>query len=297
MPSRFRVTSARALAGLGLVTTLAVLAVEPAATGVPHAHDGANLGGLLYPDATAFYSGKSDRAGLMEGPGRKGDSVVRLISWSGRPWLVYSNASNGPEHVKLTNSDRAIWIDSRGRLHLHIVKIDGVWRSVELRSLNTVSYGTYRLINDTATGKFADQTVFGMFVYRPGTKTYTNEIDIENSRFPRYLKAPNNAQFAVQPYKEPHHAHAYHVKRHYVPLFQQFSWYPPYHGVGTVNFQTRIGTTPHSPLLTRWGYNGPSAPTDQNMYLFIDLWLNHGKAPTNGTHSATLRSLTILPVS
>ncbi len=198
--------------------------------------------------------------------------------------------------MKLTNSTQAIWIDGRGRLHLHIVKIDGVWRSVELRSLNTVSYGRYRLVNDTATGKFADQTVFGMFVYRPGTKTYTNEIDIENSRFPRYLKAPNNAQFAVQPYRAPHHAHPYHVKPSYKPLFQEFTWYPPARGKGTVKFQTRVGTTPHAPLLTRWAYHGASSPTDQNMYLYITLWLNHGKAPRHGTHSATLRSLTVSPI-
>jgi hypothetical protein len=295
MPSRFRVSSARALACLGVVSAIGVLAFAPAATGAPPSPGIPGLATLLYPDATGTYRGQPADTGVMAGPGRKGDSVLRLISWSGRPWLVYSNSSQGPENVKLTNSTRAIWIDSRGRLHLHIVKIDGVWRSVELRSLNTVSYGTYRLINDTATAKFADQTVFGMFVYRPGTKTYTNEIDIENSRFPRYLKAPNNAQFAVQPYTQPHHAHAYHVRPGYVPLFQQFSWYPPSHGVGMVRFQTRIGTTPHAPLLTRWTYRGGSAPTDQNMYLYIDLWLNRGKAPTNGTHSAVLRSLTLSP--
>ncbi|HWC35158.1 MAG TPA: hypothetical protein VG650_10060 [Mycobacteriales bacterium] len=282
MPSRFRVSPSRALAGVAMLTTLVVLGVgNTAATGAAP-HGGTAVAGAAHVTA---------------GPGRKGDSVIRLISWSGRPWLVYSNASNGPEHVKLTNSTRAIWVDSRGRLHLHIVKIDGVWRSVELRSLNTVSYGTYRLVNDTATGKFADQTVFGMFVYRPGTKTYTNEIDVENSRFPRYLKPPNNAQFAVQPYKEPHHEHAYHVKPSYEPLFQQFTWYPPSGGAGAVKFETRVGSTPHSPLLARWRYYGYSTPTASNMYLYIDLWLNHGKAPKNGTHSAVLRSLTVAPLS
>jgi hypothetical protein len=299
MPSRFRVTSARAIAGLGIAAAVAVLVAAPAATGAAPAatrQSVSGIGTLLYPDATAIYRGDPTGASrLMGGPGVRGDSVIRLISWSGLPWLVYSNASNGPERVKLTNSTRALWIDSRGRLHLHIVKIDGVWRSVELRSLNTVSYGTYRLINDTATGKFADQTVFGMFLYRPGTKKYTNEIDIENSRFPHYLKAPNNAQFAVQPYNHRHHAHPYHVKPSYSPLFQQFTWYPPYGGAGTVKFQTRVGSTRHSPLLTRWTYHGASSPTDQNMYLYLDLWLNRGKAPKHGTHSATLRSLVVSP--
>lgn len=293
MPSRFRVTSSRPLVGLATVAAFALLGFSSVAAGATTSGGSgpSKGGGSLLSTIT------STVGHTMAGPGRKGDSVVRLISWSGRPWLVYSNASNGPENVKLTNSDRAIWIDSRGWLHLKIVKIDGVWRSVELRSLNTVSYGTYQLVNDTATAKFANQTVFGMFVYRPGTKTYTNEIDIENSRFPRYLKWPNNAQFAVQPYNQPHHEHAYHVKPSYVPLFQEFTWYPPLNGSGTVKFQTRVGTTPHSPLLTRWSYTGYSTPTDQNMYLYIDLWLNHGDAPVKGTHSAVLRSLNYVPLS
>jgi hypothetical protein len=280
MPSPFRVLPPRGFLGVAAFATAAVLGLTTAATGAVPAH-----------------RSTASRAHVAAGPGRKGDSAVRLISWSGRPWLLYSNTSKGPENVKLTNSTRAVWIDSRGRLHLHIVKIDGVWRSVELRSLNTVGYGTYRLINDTATARFAPQTVFGMFVYRPGTKTYTNEIDVENSRFPKYLKPPNNAQFAVQPYTQPHHEHAYHVKPSYVPLFQQFTWYPPVRGNGTVEFETRVGSTPHSPLLTRWKYYGYSTPTASNMYLYIDLWLNHGAAPTNGTHTAVLRSLTVTPLS
>lgn len=281
MPSRIRAISARAGAGLVALTTLGLVGAGTAA-------------GEASPTQ---HPGVGRTAHSLAGPGRKGDSAVRLLSWSGRPWLIYSNSSKGPESVKLTNSTRAIWVDSRGRLHLHIVKIDGVWRSVEIRSLNTVGYGTYQLINDTATAKFANQTVFGMFVYRPGTKTYTNEIDIENSRFPRYLKPPNNAQFAVQPYNEPGHEHAYHVKPSYVPLFQEFTWYPPVQGSGTVQFQTRVGSTSHSPLLTRWTYSGYSTPTASNMYLFIDLWLNHGQPPRHGTHSAILRSLTYRPLS
>jgi hypothetical protein len=281
MPSRSRVSSSRALAAVAALAAVGVVGASTVATGA----------------APRAYPAGSRTAHALSGPGPKGDSAIRLLSWSGRPWLIYSNTSNGPENVKLTNSTKAIWVDSRGRLHLHIVKIDGVWRSVELRSLNTVGYGTYRLINDTATARFAPQTVFGMFVYRPGTKTYTNEIDIENSRFPRYLKPPNNAQFAVQPYTQPHHEHAYHVKPSYVPLFQQFKWYPPVQGNGVVKFETRVGDTPHSPLLTRWSYYGASTPTASNMYLFIDLWLNHGAAPTNGTHTAVLRSLTVEPLN
>jgi hypothetical protein len=32
------------------------------------------------------------------------------------------------------------------------------------------------------------------------------------------------------------------------------------------------------------------------MYLYLNLWLNKGQAPTGGTHSAVLRSLTYTPL-
>jgi hypothetical protein len=229
---------------------------------------------------------------------RPADSLIRTINWSGRTWWVYSSAQRGPEDVKLTNDPQSVYVDGKGRLHLKIRKINGVWRSVELRSLSTVGYGTYRLVNLTRTAKFSDRTVFGMFIYRPGaTKGRgANEIDVENSRFPRYLKAPNNAQFAVQPYNKPHHAYPYHVKPRHVPLTQQFTWYPPVKQKGTVKFVTRVGTTKRSPVLARWTYHGASSPTATNMYLFLTLWLNHGKPPVGGTHSAVLKSLTFRPL-
>jgi hypothetical protein len=233
----------------------------------------------------------------VSGPGRAGDTMIRLLSWSGRTWMVLPNNAKGPEQVKLTNASDAVSVDSQGRLHLRIVKIHHTWRSVELRSLDPVTYGTYQMINETATANFADTAILGMFVYRPGaSQAEGDEIDIENSRFPHYLKAPNNAQFAVQPYYSPDHEHPYEVKPSYVPLFQQFIWYPPANGGGEIQFQTRVGDTSHSPLLARWTYTGYNDPTFKNMYLYIDLWLNKGRPPVGGTHSAVLRSVTFTPL-
>jgi hypothetical protein len=244
--------------------------------------------GLLASGTTALAATKST--------GPSGSLFPSQITWSGRSWTVMSSISQGPENDPLTNSSDAVYVDSHGRLHLNIIQLRDSWKSVELRTAAPISYGRYRLIIDTATGKFSNRTVFGMFAFRPHSKKYTNEIDVENSRFPAYLPAPDNAQFAVQPYKEAHHEHHYYVKRSYRPLLEQFTWYPPSNGKGTVAFQTRVGATPHSHLLTQWKYYGPDDPTSAHMYLYLTLWLNHGLPPTNGTHSIILRSLKIKPV-
>jgi hypothetical protein len=262
------------------------------------------LGATAIVAAPASVPAANGTVRTVSKPSADGDGQLRLLYWSNRYWAIYPNGQRGPESVPMTNSPDAVYVDSEGRLHLNIMKIKGVWRSVELQSLDPVSYGRYRLINDTATANFADSTVFGMFVYRPHSTKYTNEIDIENSRFPKHLKAPNNAQFAVQPYYAPDHYSPYSVAPSYHPLFQQFTWYPGAPGTpshGTINFVTRVGSTPKAPLLASWTYSGYSVPDPQTsqggpMYLYINLWLNKDQPPVGGTHSAVIKSLTYTPL-
>lgn len=275
MPSRSRVKLSRPFFGLVAASGAGLLALSNAALGAAPANPVTG----------------SRRAGLIGNPGPAGNPFASPLTWSGFAWTVMPNGAQGPENVRLTNSSNAVYVDSRGRLHLNIIQLQGSWHSVELRTQYPVTYGQYRLIIDTATGRFSDRTVFGMFAYRPHAKKYTNEIDVENSRFPRYLPPPFNAQFAVQPYTSAHHEHHYQIKPSYSPLFEQFTWYPPSNNKGTVAFETRVGATSHSPLLTRWKYYGESDPVDRSVYLYLTLWLNHGLPPQHGTHSIILRSL------
>jgi hypothetical protein len=284
------VSTSRTLVGLAGVVIIGVLGLGTTAiVAAPAAHPAAN-----------------GTTRIVSKPAANGDDNLRLISWSGRYWAVYPNGQRGPESVPMTNAARAVWVDGNGELHLQIVKIHGIWRSVELQSVDPVTYGRYRMINDTATANFADSVILGMFVYRPHATKYTNEIDIENSRFPHLLKAPNNAQFAIQPYYTEGNEYPYSVAPSYHPLLQQFTWLPaPIGGNNSSNrsvqFVTRVGSTPKAPLLARWSYHGYSVPVPQAaqggpMYLYINLWLNKGQAPIGGTHSAVLRSLTFTPL-
>lgn len=228
-----------------------------------------------------------------------GNPGQRLLNWSGITWLVYPNCPIcGPEHTATTNAARAVYVDRRGWLHLAVSKIDGRWSGVELRALTQAPYGTYRWVVNSATADMDPWAVLGMFVYRPGTAKLTNEIDVEDSRFPHLLRAPDNAQFTVQPYTVAGNQHGYYISSDYHPLVQQFTWSPAFGSEthGSVQFETRVGTTDRSPLLARFSYGGYAVPTSTNMQLFVVLWMNKNHTPTTGTHSAVIRNLSIQPL-
>lgn len=232
-------------------------------------------------------------------PAPYGSTGQRLLNWSGITWMVYPNCPHcGPEQTPTTNAGKAVYVDSRGWLHLKVSKIGGVWRGVELRALSDVPYGTYRWVVNSRTADLDPWAVLGMFVYRPGTAPYTNEIDIEDSRFPHLLPAPDNAQFTVQPYKVAGDQHGYYISPDSHPLLQQFTWSPAFGSEthGTVAFESRVGTTRRAPLLASFTYGGWAIPTSENMQLFVVLWMNKNNPPTTGTHYAVIRNLSITPL-
>jgi len=221
--------------------------------------------------------------------------LPRILHWSGQDWQIYADLQQGPEKVPLSNSQAAANVDSRGRLHLRINNVSGVWRSVELETVNPLGYGTYTMKVDATPAKFDPWVVLGMFTFTPGGTPYQNEIDVEDSRFPNLLRAPNNAQFAVQPYYVRNHEHGYYLKPTVHHLFQQFTWLPGSHGVGTARFQTRAGSRARSPLIARWHFRGKSVPKPGSEHLYLALWTNQGKPPNHGTHAAIIRSFSFRP--
>ncbi|HWB65456.1 MAG TPA: hypothetical protein VG708_01330 [Mycobacteriales bacterium] len=238
-------------------------------------------------------------------PGTLGTPNLRILRWSGYNWLVFPPDQAGPERgidhgrrfaVTLSDSPKSAYVDSRGRLHLHIIHTADGWKSVELRLLAPISYGTFRMVVDSPVAKFSKNTVLGMFVYQPGSPLHQNEIDIEDSQFTTFLGPRYNAQYVVQPYyTQPTapHWYKYFIPAKYTPLLQQFTWLP-----GQASFLTRVGRTTTSPLFTQHHYAGRLVPVqsaDHPLYLYLDLWLNKDLPPTDGTHSVVLHSFRFLP--
>jgi hypothetical protein len=216
------------------------------------------------------------------------DSPLRLIFWAGQVWLVDPPNGPGPHGEPVTNSSKAVWVDSRGRLHLRVIKVGGAWETVQIESLSAVSFGTYRFVTDSSIATLAKPLDFAMYVFRSGSKRLTNEIDLENGRTLIGMHHGRTSQFVVQPYYRPHHIYRYGIARGVAKTQQEFTWTP-----GKVRFLTRLGAGKHARVLTRYAFKGADVPPTRGMHVYIELFL-HGsqRSVDKGTRTAILDSYT-----
>lgn len=218
--------------------------------------------------------------------------ALRLLKWAGRTWLVAPPSQTGPDQDEMSDSNAAVHVDSHGRLHLAITKVGGVWRSVELVAMTPAKYGRYHFVTTAAIARLALPLDFGMFVIRPGAPELTNEVDLENSRALIGMHHGLDAQYVVQPYTKPHHIFRYAIKRAVKTNQQSFTWTK-----SNVTFLTRQGTSSHGRRIAHFHYHGPSAPTNNNMQLHINLFIHGGdsKKLHSGPKSVIFDSFTYTP--
>jgi hypothetical protein len=245
--------------------------------------------GVLALDATAIVAAPTgSRPAATPQTASPVTAALPLLSWSGQLWLVYPANSYGPDgYGTLSDSHDAVHVDAKGRLHLKITKVHGAWRGAQLELLNPINYGKYSFVVGSATAKLAKPIVLGMFVYKPATKAYTDEIDLEDSKSLIGLGYPRDAQYVVQPYKIPSHIHRYKIKKKYSTTRQQFTWHQH-----KVDFVTRAGKSKHAKKLASFSYHGPAVPDPSNEHVYINLHLHTKHPPTNGKRHVILDSFT-----
>jgi hypothetical protein len=245
--------------------------------------------GVLSLDATKIVAAPNDsgsHASSLVNTANSSNTPLRLLHWSHVYWMVFPNSAHGPDgpHT-LSDSTRAARVDSRGRLHLAVTKVNGKWRGVQLESLSPLNYGTYRFVTSSRLGNLAKPLVLGMFTYKPSQVRYTNEIDLESSRSLIGLGYPVDSQYVVQPYYKANHIHRYPIRRKYKHVTQQFTWRP-----GKVTFVTTAGRGSPGKRLSQFTYAGPDVPAPSNEHVYINLHLHHPHAPGKGARSVILDS-------
>jgi hypothetical protein len=251
--------------------------------------------GVLALDATAIVAapGATPTSSPTHRAGPTG-LFQRQITWSGYHWLVANG--NGPDGPNtLSDSATAVHVDSHGRLHLALTKVNGAWRGVQLELTQPLNYGTYRFITASSVAKLAKPGVLGMFVYKRTTSNgmpvkYVNEIDLEDSRALHPDGYPLDAQYVVQPYyvHHPPHLHRYPIRSKYKTVTHQFTWRG-----GKVIFNTWAGSGSQGKRLGHFRFKGYNVPAPMNEHVYINFHLHPYHAPGKGSKSVVLKSFSV----
>lgn len=194
--------------------------------------------------------------------------VVETIRFSGYDWTVKSSArAVGPGPNLFSGSQRAVFVDAEGRLHLRIFKSPRGWECSEVGLTKQLGYGTYSFTVETPPEQIDDRAVLGLFTYGDDPEYEHREIDVEISRWGD--PSLPNAQFVVQPYQLESNIKRFEVPKKLRSVRYEFTWRP-----GSVAFRA-IGAK----FRQEWTFTGKNVPVPKDEVARINFWLLEGKPP------------------
>ena len=175
----------------------------------------------------------------------------------------------GPGPNVFSDSQKNVWVDARGRLHLRIAYAGGRWRCAEVVNPQSLGYWTYTFVLDSRVDSLDPNATLGLFTYGSDPAYANRELDIEFARWSNPAD-PTNAQFVVQPYDAA--GHLVRIRQAGASTSTDaFAWRP-----GSVAF-TASAAAPAS-----WTYSGADVPVPGDEHARLNLWLFRGAAPANG---------------
>jgi hypothetical protein len=204
----------------------------------------------------------------------------RSITFGGQTWDVKSGHGNkvGPGPNYFSNSQEHVWLDDKGYLHLAIAKTQDHWQCAEVVARQSLGYGEYRWVVSGDLATLDLRVVLGLFLYENDTQ----EIDFELSRWES--RSNQNAQFVVQPpTKESKHRFD---TGQATTLTCSLVWKEK-----EVRGRCWAGEDTTRKPIADWRYAGPSVPRRGRVRAQANLWLFHGRAPTElAKHEVVIRS-------
>jgi hypothetical protein len=237
------------------------------------------------------------------------DSLQEKITFSGYEWYVRNNEQyQGPGSNVFHSGKKNVWVDTEGKLHLKIRKINDVWTCSEIYTKESFGYGRYIFyVESTKLDSLDENVVLGLFTWdNESFKSMANtELDIEFAKW-GYAEEKNTLQYSVQPtnggeYPERYHHQANSIMPENDVSMHLFEWtassvyFAGYKGYAT-NASDKIDNwifTSGNPArqkkedgMTSDAIVVPSPTPDTKVH--INLWLfdsnrdGFGDAPTDG---------------
>jgi hypothetical protein len=268
--------------------------VYPRRTGVV-----AWLCGLLIPCGLMASSGEPGGAGSAN-PGE------RIIEFAGFKWKVKNNVERevGPGPNYFSDSERNVWVDAAGRLHLRIEQRGGKWYCAEIVSERAIGYGQLTCVIDGPVHEMDPSVVFGFFTWDTTTRVSdsNSEIDIEVTRWGQDQPEYPNLWYSVHPTYGPGSDDGRFRERFYGSLFEaqdpqtlhSITWEP-----GKIFWESYQGSKmEREHLIAAFAYNDASSNSKPRRSAYsepflaprpgpatkvrFNLWLYQGQVPTDG---------------
>ena len=208
--------------------------------------------------------------------------MARDIFFSGYHWLVKDSAGErigpGPNHF--SDSDRNVWVDREGQLHLRISRNERSWNCAEVYSRESFGYGRFVVYLSGRIDRLEPNTVFGLFTWDDKSpRTHNREMDIE---FSRWTNLGWNGQFTVSPFHFPQNRHRYSFN---LSQADNLTTQIIYWRLDSISFITARGHTPDpsgEEIINSWRYSSPDhIPRPRDLRFRFNHWLYLGIPPAD----------------
>jgi hypothetical protein len=196
--------------------------------------------------------------------------------FSGYYWVAKTPTSKvgpGPNYF----SSDSVYVDTQGRLHLKITRIEGKWECAEVIMQGTLGYGTYRFYLDSPVDNLDPNVVLGMFTWSDDPAYNNREMDIE---FARWGAARNNTGwYTVQPYNVVGNQISFFQPASMPQSIQILDWFAdPLGDNRTAHFYSVAGTSSYATPYVEHLFASGVPPTGGET-VRMNLWLYQGRAP------------------
>ncbi|ERJ58123.1 glycoside hydrolase family 16 protein [Sphingobacterium paucimobilis] len=197
----------------------------------------------------------------------------RVIQFSGIDWVVRAtkDKKEGPGPNLFSASDKNVWVDTEGRLHLKIREEAGYWYCSGVTARRSLGYGKYTFYVNSDITKLDKNVVVGLFTYLDDD----HEIDIEFSKWS--IDENFNAQFVSQPSTVTGNKERFDILPNLGPTVHSFDWSEEEIAFSS-SFMNDKG---HEESIYEWIYKGNHVPKKNNEKLKLNLWLFKGQMPAD----------------
>lgn len=197
----------------------------------------------------------------------------RVIQFSGMEWIVRATEEGreGPGPNLFSASDKNVWIDAQGRLHLKIRQEGGYWYCSGVTLKKSLGYGQYVFYVGSDITELDKNVVAGLFTYLDDD----HEIDIEFSKWS--TDDNQNAQFVSQPSTVKGNKERFDIAPKLGQTVHSFDWQEE-----QIFFRSRyINNNGLDNVIHEWKYVGKDIPKEKTEKLKLNLWLFKGQMPSD----------------